>query len=979
MLTCILMIFSIVHIPTFVMSANSDLVTFQSYALSNWIKPVYTTYLTVPSTGRAFGASRSNGRKHAGMDYYVRNGHGTPVYAMTSGTVVEYSSNFYASTQAIGVKNDDGSVLRYCEIATPLRVGSRVEQGEQIGTIKANTAGGGTMLHLELYMGTVSGSLSNKSNRTYNYVSGNFQRRRDLLNPEFLLSLGGTPPNPVKNPELCVDICQGGNGSVRVRGWAFDEDDTSVAIPVHVYIGGPAGSANAEGYAITADQYRDDVNAVYNCGNYHGFDAIIPTSKTGYQEIYIYACNIGGGSTQVSQESANIVPVETEPPTITNARITDITNMGYTVKCNVTDKTGVSRVQFVTWSDANGQDDIAPNWEVNPIVSGNKNSDGEYEFHVNISDHIGNRGLYSTHIYAYDVYGNRSGVPLTVTIPGYDYCFDKITLGDNNLSINGWATAINGFSSLKATLTDTNGKSINYDITDRYYREDIETFRPGWNNSKSGFKADFDISSLAVGSITMKITGITDNVTYTLRDKTIPYKDTEPPVITDARIVDITNYGYTVLCKVKDNQAINRVQFVTWSDANGQDDIAPDWEQNPVILGTKNSNGEYEFHVDIKDHDSNRGLYYTHIYAFDNSGNASMVPLTPIVPGYDFNSDKITIDGRNLYVKGWATSINGIDNLKAVVTDRDGTKKSYDITNRYERDDITALRPGWNTKNAGYEQTIDLTGLSAGDAIVEITGELYQEDMEKATYTLGKKVIELPDNLQVNISLKDNMEEYTVGEAILFNVNQSGAQSCKIYINNERGSYNSFNIGNLKGFMQSFDTPGTYSICAEAIGLNDTLKSETISFTVIEDFELEPDAEDTDGGATPAPTVKPTIKPTVKPTAKPTATPTIKPTATSTSKPTTAPITYDRVEFQRINNVVSAEVIFEKTTELKQDDIWLIVAYKKDGVLKKAEVPKMTDMTTSFIIPAAFADCDIFVYVWDKNMKPLMTVQKMDI
>lgn len=94
------------------------------------------------------------------IDWYVSKDERTPLYAMTNGTVIDYIQKFYYGTQAVGVKNEDGSVLRYCEIDTALRVGDTVKKGQQIGTIKANTLDGDTMLHLELYRGTKSGSFS---------------------------------------------------------------------------------------------------------------------------------------------------------------------------------------------------------------------------------------------------------------------------------------------------------------------------------------------------------------------------------------------------------------------------------------------------------------------------------------------------------------------------------------------------------------------------------------------------------------------------------------------------------------------------------------------------------------------------------------------------------------------------------------------------------------------------------------------------
>lgn len=101
------------------------------------------------------------------------------------------------------------------------------------------------------------------------------------------------------------------------------------------------------------------------------------------------------------------------------------------------------------------------------------------------------------------------------------------------------------------------------------------------------------------------------------------------------------------------------------------------------------------------------------------------------------------------------------------------------------------------------------------------------------------------------------------------------------------------------------------------------------------------------------------------------------PQKTIEESPTPTPRTGDRVEFERTDDTVSAKLIFEETTPPKQDDIWIIVAYKKDGVLKSAEVPRLVDMTASFIIPKAFEDCEISAYVWDKDMKSIMGVQKI--
>lgn len=168
----------------------SSLQSFQRYALANWERPIKTGILSV-SNGRQFGASRSDNRKHAGIDWYVENGAGTPVYAMADGVVEEYVyDTFYGGTGMISIKHTDGSVARYGEITPLVKSGTTVKKGQKIGVIKANTIDGGTMLHLELYRGTASGSLTVTGNWNYSYLSSaKYNRRKDLLDPTFLLNL----------------------------------------------------------------------------------------------------------------------------------------------------------------------------------------------------------------------------------------------------------------------------------------------------------------------------------------------------------------------------------------------------------------------------------------------------------------------------------------------------------------------------------------------------------------------------------------------------------------------------------------------------------------------------------------------------------------------------------------------------------------------------------------------------------------------
>ncbi|MBD5504234.1 MAG: hypothetical protein HDR09_11020 [Lachnospiraceae bacterium] len=120
-------------------------------------------------------------------------------------------------------------------------------------------------------------------------------------------------------------------------------------------------------------------------------------NEEGYYATHIYAYDAAGNQSMVAVSPDTYV--DRTAPTISDIKIIDQTNAGYTVQCKVTDNVGVSKVQFPTWTEKNGQDDII--WG-----EGTKNGD-IYSYRVNISDHNNEYGIYHTHIYAYDAMGNQ--------------------------------------------------------------------------------------------------------------------------------------------------------------------------------------------------------------------------------------------------------------------------------------------------------------------------------------------------------------------------------------------------------------------------------------------------------------------------------------------------------------------------------------------------------------------------------------------
>lgn len=335
------------------------------------------------------------------------------------------------------------------------------------------------------------------------------------------------------NPKGCVDNIYGDMYGVWLSGWAFDWDSPKSPLDVVLFID--------DEYAGTlqANVQRTDVNDAYpGAGNYHGFNYLINTNKTGYHKVDVYAINVGEGDNTCLGTYYLTILKDEEEPVISDVRVTDRTSTGYTVTCTVTDNYYVDRVQFPTWTVENWQDDLAAEWRTNTSVTGARNGN-TWSFRVNAANHNNEAGEYQTLIFAYDKEGNSSYVSVDI---------------------------------------------VNVDAT--------------------------------------------------------------PPEISNIEVTDITPEGYTVRCTVTDNDAVDRVQFPTWTVENGQDDLLANWNTEPAASGTPIGNNVYEFRVKASDHNNEVGIYRTHIYAWDACGNmTSLGSEEPLLANIDTNALRGDLNG----------------------------------------------------------------------------------------------------------------------------------------------------------------------------------------------------------------------------------------------------------------------------------------------------------------------------------------------
>lgn len=190
-------------------------------------------------------------------------------------------------------------------------------------------------------------------------------------------------------------------GYVRFPTWTRPNDQDDI-------IWGTAGEIAGKGWELNYRVNVSDHNNEVNC----------------WYVTHIYCYDAAGNVTSCAVEA---VFVENTPPVISDVKIENVSENGYTVKCKVTDDhSKIDRVQFPTWFGDNNPFNADWSWKTSSTYSG-KLENGEYVFRVNTSNYKNQIGTYHTHIYAWDEYGNCSESYGTETVikkvHKHDYTF----------------------------------------------------------------------------------------------------------------------------------------------------------------------------------------------------------------------------------------------------------------------------------------------------------------------------------------------------------------------------------------------------------------------------------------------------------------------------------------------------------------------------------------------------------------------------
>ena len=435
-----------------------------------------------------------------------------------------------------------------------------------------------------------------------------------------------------------------------VRGVVNKTSNITSGIRVGVRIGTSSNNFN-----IKSSYLEDVVSGAYSQNNGTNFpmwfninNELGVTLKKGttyyYQMMATY-----GGKTYYGEVKSFRTAGDGTAPVISNVKVSNVTNKGYTVSCTVTDNVGVAKVQFPTWTLKNDQDDLIKDWGSNAKASGTKNG-STYTYQVKISDHNNETGMYTTHIYAYDSAGNYSSKEVgNINVDGTSPTVNKIESFDVK----------NDRFSVKCTASDNVGVTkINYYCWgegDAWDKGGICKQTTATNGTSSTTITLKDLNKTKGGYYYIDVLAYDAAGNVSATKGISVYVDQTLPTLSNIKVYDITETGYTVSCTATDNAGIARVQFPTWTGKDWQDDLLKDWSTNTKLKGAANGS-TYTFRVNTSEHNNEYGVYITHIYAYDKAGNYTMyktiqVTVEPASDGGGGTSSQGTSDGSTTEIE----------------------------------------------------------------------------------------------------------------------------------------------------------------------------------------------------------------------------------------------------------------------------------------------------------------------------------------
>ncbi|MCI8886287.1 MAG: hypothetical protein HFG87_09950, partial [Dorea sp.] len=310
----------------------------------------------------------------------------------------------------------------------------------------------------------------------------------------------------------------------------------------------------------------------------------------------------------------------------------------------------VKAVQFATWSEEGGQDDIR--W-----YNGSKGASGKWTATADIKNHK-TAGKYNVHVYVTLSNGSMKFLGST-----------SFTVSKPTLSVvsGGYDKGKGTFDVTITNVASVSGvEKIQIPVWCAKNQSDIKWY-DAQKQSNGSYKATVRMSNhgYSVGKYQVHTYITAGNGVMSFGGAAASVDVTLPEVDITASDLDGSGTKYALRASNTDIfGAIRGVQFATWSVENGQDDLR--W-----YSGVKNTSGQWAATAEVKNHGS-AGRYNVHVYATLADGRLSFLGATFFdVPKASVSGIKVegydTASGAFKVVVSGAKAPGGVSNVQVPV------------------------------------------------------------------------------------------------------------------------------------------------------------------------------------------------------------------------------------------------------------------------------------------------------------------------
>ncbi|AKG37643.1 hypothetical protein VK70_07230 [Paenibacillus durus ATCC 35681] len=252
----------------------------------------------------------------------------------------------------------------------------------------------------------------------------------------------------------------------------------------------------------------------------------------------------------------------------------------------------INKLTFYTWTEANGQDDLRQS-------GGQKLDSNTWKITIPFNEHNNETGVYITHIYTIDSYGNSTGIGVSTMAASFVQAPTEANLLDNSYEVYAYGISKEAINVTFPTWTEHNG---NDDLA--YPWVAGQKVADGIWKAVVPFNKHFNETGLYYNDVWVDGTYFGGSQTVVRRNTVrIPEK------------VSLKDGSYDIIVEgIPEN--INKLTFYTWTEANGQDDLRQSG-------GQKLDSNTWKITIPFNEHNNEAGVYTTHIYTIDSFGNST--------------------------------------------------------------------------------------------------------------------------------------------------------------------------------------------------------------------------------------------------------------------------------------------------------------------------------------------------------------------